>query len=174
MTDLRIPSKEQCIKILEKYNTPTNIIQHCLLVTEISENFCFKIKQINNKLVIAGAMLHDIGRSVDHSILHAIKGVKILAQENLDQRILSIVKRHIGTGINKEEAVKLGLPNEDYIPITREEVLVSYSDNLAYGSKRCSFEEVLEQFISKFGENSQVVEGFYKQRKIVEEMLMSD
>ena len=92
MTDLRIPSKEQCIKILEKYNTPTNVIQHCLLVTEISENFCFKIKQINNKLVIAGAMLHDIGRSVDHSILHAIKGVKILAQENLDQRILLIVK----------------------------------------------------------------------------------
>lgn len=171
---MKIPTKKQCKKILEKYNTPLNVIQHCLLVTEIAEEFCKKNKQIDKDLVIAGAMLHDIGRSVDHSIRHAIEGVKILKKEKLDPRIISIVERHIGTGIHKEEAVKLGLPVEDYIPATIEEVIVSYADNLACGDKRCSFEEVLRQLTDKFGEDSNIVKGFYKQKDMIEKILNSD
>ncbi|MCE7741200.1 MAG: HDIG domain-containing protein [Candidatus Heimdallarchaeota archaeon] len=174
MSNLGIPSKEKCKKILQKYNTPANVIKHCLLVTEISEEFCNKIDQIDKDLVIAGAMLHDIGRSIDHSIKHAIEGVRILERENLDPRVISIVKRHIGTGITKNEAAKLGLPVENYIPSTKEELLVSYSDNLACGDKRCSFEEILELFIRKFGNDSHVVKEFHKQKEIIEKMLSSN
>ena len=119
-------------------------------------------------------MLHDIGRSVDHSIRHAVEGVKILQKEKLDSRVISIVKRHIGTGITADEARKLGIPIDDYIPVTNEEILVSYADNLACGSKHCSFEEKLEQFTKKFGSESQVVKGFHKQKSIIEEMLNSN
>ncbi len=173
MPNLIIPSKEICKKILQKYNTPANVIRHCLLVTEIAEEFCKKIKQVDGKLVIAGAMLHDIGRSVDHSIKHAIEGVKILEKEGLDPRIITIVKRHVGTGITAEEALNLGLPIEDYTPVTNEEVIVSYSDNLVCGERRCSFEEILEQFIKKFGKDSHVVKGFYKQKEMIEKMIIS-
>jgi len=65
-------------------------------------------------------MLHDIGRSVTHSIFHAIEGVKILKRENISERIINIVKNHIGTGIPKKEAKKLDLPEDDYIPKTKE------------------------------------------------------
>ncbi len=174
MSSTKIPSKEKCEKLLQKYNTPPNVIKHCLLVTEISNEFCDKIKQIDKNLVIAGAMLHDIGRSVDHSIRHAINGAKILKEEKLDPRIISIVKRHIGTGITKDEAIKLGLPIEDYIPSSKEEILVSYCDNLTCGDKRCSFDETLKQFIMKFGEDSHVVKGFHKQKETVEKMLNSN
>ena len=161
MSDLIIPSKETCKKILQKYNTPANVIRHCLLVTEIAEEFCKKIKQVDGKLVIAGA------------IKHAIEGVKILEKEGLDPRIITIVKRHVGTGITAEEAVNLGLPIEDYTPVTNEEVIVSYSDNLVCGERRCSFEEILEQFIKKFGKDSHVVKGFYKQKEMIEKMIIS-
>ena len=174
MSKTKIPSEEECEKILQKYKVPPNVINHCILVKEISEEFCEKIKQIDRSLVIAGAMLHDIGRSVDHSIRHAIEGVKILEEEKLDPRIISIVKRHIGTGITKDESIKLGLPVDDYIPSTKEEVLVSYCDNLACGNKRCSFEETLKQFIRKFGKDSHVVKGFYNQKEAIKKMLISN
>jgi uncharacterized protein (TIGR00295 family) len=174
MSDSRLPSKDQCQEILLKYKTPINVIKHCLAVAKISEEFCDKINDIDKKLVVAGAMLHDIGRSIDHSIKHAIVGAKILEKENLDPRIISIVKRHIGTGITEEEAIKLGLPVDDYIPRTNEEVLVSYADNLVCGDKRCSFEETLKRFINKFGKDSHVVKGFYRQKMIIEKMLDSN
>ncbi|TFG10710.1 HDIG domain-containing protein [Candidatus Heimdallarchaeota archaeon] len=167
----RIPSKEECKAILLKYNAPDSVIKHCLIVTEIAEEFCNRIPQIDKDIVIAGAMLHDIGRSIDHSIRHAIEGAKILQEEYIDQRIISIVKKHIGTGITQAEAEKLGLPIDDYMPHTNEEILVSYADNLACENKRCSFEKTLENFISKFGRESHVVKGFYRQKEIIESIL---
>ncbi len=170
MVSNKIPSKEECLNILKKYNTPLEVIQHCLTVTQIVEGFILQINNINKELVIAGAMLHDIGRSVDHTIFHAVKGVKILKEENLDSKILSIVKNHIGTGIEKEEAIKLGLPPENYIPQTNEEILVSYSDNLAFGNKKRSFDEGLKEFIAKFGANSDIVKRFYEHKEIIEKL----
>lgn len=170
MVSSRIPSKEECLVILKKYDTPLQVIQHCLTVTQIVEDFISQINNINKELAIAGAMLHDIGRSVDHTIFHAVKGVEILKEENLDPRVLSIVRNHIGTGIEKEEAIKLGLPSGEYIPQTIEEILVSYSDNLAFGKKKRTFNEGLKEFISKFGADSNIVKRFYEQKEIIEKL----
>jgi len=170
MVSNKIPTKEECLSILKKYNTPQQVIQHCLTVTRIVEEFVSQINNIDKQLVIAGAMLHDIGRSVDHTIFHAVKGVEILKKENLDSRILSIVRNHIGTGIEKKEAIKLGLPPRDYIPQTIEEILVSYSDNLAFGSKKRSFDEGLKEFVNKFGANSNIVKRFYEHKEIIEKL----
>ncbi len=170
----KIPTKEKCLAILRKYNTPAQVIDHCLTVTKIAERFCAQIDNVNTKLVIAASMLHDIGRSKEHSIFHAIEGVKILEGENLDQLLILIVKKHIGTGITETEATKLGLPLDDYIPKTTEEIIVSYSDNLACGSRECSFDEVLNNFISKFGEDSHVVRGFFRQKEFIEKIIMKN
>lgn len=171
MTDTHIPSKNQCLEILKRHNTPPQIIQHCLCVTKIAEGFCQRISDIDTQLVIAGSMLHDIGRSVTHSIFHAVKGVAILENEGVNPRILSIVLKHIGTGITEEEANELGLPSQDYFPQTAEELIVSFSDNLVCGMQRCTFEETLGRFIEKFGSESHVVKGFYKQRELIEKMI---
>lgn len=171
MENSSIPTKDQCMYILKKYKTPNTIIQHCLAVTGIVEEFCLKIPQVNRKIAIAGAMLHDIGRTITHSISHAINGVKILEKENIDSRIIAIVRNHIGTGIVKEEAKKLGLPPEDYIPETLEEEIVSYSDNLTSGNDQCSFEETLDHFIQEFGKESHVVQGFFRQKKLLDSLI---
>ncbi len=170
----KIPTKEKCLIILKKHNAPSQVIDHCLIVTKIAERFCAQIDEINTELVIAASMLHDIGRSKDHSIFHAIEGVKILESEKLDQRLILIVKKHIGTGITETEATKLGLPPDDYIPKTIEEIVVSYSDNLVCGIRECTFDEVLKNFISKFGEDSYVVRGFFRQKEFVEKIMMKN
>jgi len=163
-----IPSEEECLSLLKKYKTPSNVIRHCEVVTRIAKRISSQLKGVNLELVIAGAMLHDIGRSVTHSIFHAIEGVKILKRENISERIINIVKNHIGTGIPKKEAKKLDLPEDDYIPKTIEEEIVSFADNLSKGEKEISFEEAKKLFVKKFGHNSYVVRGFERQKNRID------
>ncbi|MHA1317739.1 MAG: hypothetical protein ACTSPP_06270, partial [Candidatus Heimdallarchaeaceae archaeon] len=88
--------------------------------------------------------------------------------ENISERIINIVKNHIGTGIPKKEAKKLDLPEDDYIPKTIEEEIVSFADNLSKGEKEISFEEAKELFVKKFGHNSYVVRGFERQKNRID------
>ena len=171
MQSLKLPSKEECLALHKKYNSPKPVIEHCLTVTKIAENFCVQIEGIDRELVVAGAMLHDIGRVKSHSIFHAVEGVKILEKEGLNEKLIQIVKKHIGTGILLAEAVELGLPPDDYIPKTVEEIVVSYADKLATGDRETSFEEALSRLIVKFGKDSHVVKGLYKQKEYVEKLI---
>ncbi|UJG42470.1 MAG: HDIG domain-containing protein [Candidatus Heimdallarchaeum endolithica] len=159
-----IPSEEECYMLLRKYKTPPNVVRHCEVVTKIAKRIASPLKGVNLELVVAGAMLHDIGRSVTHSIFHAIEGVKILEKENISEKVLDIVKKHIGTGIPKKEAKKLGLPEDDYVPKTIEEEIVSFADNCSKGENEISFEEAKKMFVKKFGHDSYVVKGFERQK----------
>jgi uncharacterized protein (TIGR00295 family) len=91
--------------------------------------------EINMPLIEAGALLHDIGRSKVHDLSHAIVGSEIAERLGLSGDLISIIKNHIGAGITKEEALKNGLPGEDFIPITLEEKIVAAADNLAAGDR---------------------------------------
>jgi uncharacterized protein len=101
---------------------------------------------LDRDLILAGALLHDIGRSVTHDITHAVEGVRIAQRLGLPRPIIDIIQRHIGAGLTKEEAGALGLPPGDYIPLTREEKLVSYADNLVSGTRVDSYELTVEKF----------------------------
>lgn len=81
-------------------------------------------------LVIAGAILHDIGRSQDHSILHASIGASIAQRYGLPDAIVEIIRKHTGAGLDQEDVLELGLPPGDYMPCTIEEKIVAHSDNL--------------------------------------------
>jgi uncharacterized protein (TIGR00295 family) len=81
-------------------------------------------------LISRGALLHDIGRSRDHGIRHAIAGAEILRRRGLDDRIVRIVECHIGAGIDPVEAEKIGLPSGNYLPETLAEKIVAHADNL--------------------------------------------
>ncbi len=163
-----IPTKQECLVILKKYNTPQNVIEHCITVTTVAERIVNKIPSVNKSIVIAGAMLHDIGRSVTHGLRHAIEGANILKKENIDERIINIVLHHIGTGISREESLKLGLPEDNYSPKTLEEIIVSYADNIVKGNNEIGFTSAVHMLIKKFGKESKIVKNFYRQKEIIE------
>jgi len=96
-------------------------------------------------LVEAGALLHDIGRSKTHGILHTVEGAKIAREIDLPDSIINIIERHIGAGLSAEEAKKLGLPAKDYIPITLEEKIVCHADSLVDNSKKQNIEKEVER-----------------------------
>ena len=87
------------------------------------------------ELVIAGALLHDIGRAKDHSIMHANVGADMAERLGLPEELVSIIRKHIGAGIDEADAREMGMPEGDYIPRTLEEKIVAHADNMVSDSR---------------------------------------
>ena len=150
------------IELLEKENTPKNVIDHCkavyLKAMEIAANF----DDVDEELIRKGALLHDIGRSKTHGITHAIEGVEIAKRYGYSQDVLNIIERHIGAGITEEEAVELGLPQKSYIPQTLEEKIVAHADNLISGSDEVDIDFVIKKWKRNIKDSDDNIERLIK------------
>lgn len=119
----------------------------------ISNQLIFKGYDIDIRLVEAGALLHDIGRSQSHEVDHAVRGAEIARDLGLPDKVIRIIERHIGAGIPEEEAREIGLPDGKYIPFTLEEKIVAYADKLIAGRCEVDIKVTMKVFASKLGEN---------------------
>ena len=130
----------------------------------MAQNMAERVKMaIDRELVRKGGLFHDIGRSKTHGIEHALSGVEIGRELGFPDPLLDVIERHIGAGITASEAARLGLPRKDYLPLTAEEKIVSYADNLTNGVREMSFQEALERFQRMLGFDHECVELFKRQ-----------
>ncbi len=143
-----VPDERESLKILKNAGASDELIQHAETVRELAVRIGERCKA-DLRLVTAGAMLHDIGRTVTHGIGHAVAGARIVREAHVDERVARIVERHTGAGITREEAVELNLPPADYVPETIEEMVVAHADNLVSGSKRINLNIVVENYRRK-------------------------
>ena len=143
-----IPKPEKCIELLKQAGCSNSVIEHCKAVRDYAVKIAEKAGA-DVELVEAGALLHDIGRSKTHSINHVIEGIKIAKKLGLPDKIVRIIERHIGAGISKEEAVKLGLPENNYMPISLEEKIVCHADNLIQNCKKQPVEKEIKKALKK-------------------------
>ena len=144
----KIPTAEECITLLKENGCSKEVISHCKAVRDIALKIA-EYTDADKKLVEAGALLHDIGRSKTHGIKHVIEGVKIAKKLDFPEEIIKIIERHIGAGISKEEAKKLGLPSNNYVPVTLEEKIVCHADNLIQNGKKQPVEKEVEKALKK-------------------------
>lgn len=103
----------------------------------------------NVDLVSAGAMLHDLGRAEEHGMSHAVVGARLAQERGLDRRIVEIIRRHIGAGLDEQEVLEMGLPPGDYIPRSLEEKIVAHADNLVNDNQIWHYQDALEKMLSK-------------------------
>ena len=145
----KLPSREQSVNLLFENGCSPNVVRHCKAVAdlaiELSKTLKKKGRNIDVKLVEAGALLHDIGRSRTHTINHLIEGVRIAESAGLPNSVVLIIKRHVGGGVTPEEAAKLGWPKDDYVPGSLEEKIVCYADKLIEGSNRVPIQVTIDQ-----------------------------
>ncbi len=141
------------IQLLNELNCPKWVIDHSIGVSNKALEIASNFDNVDIELIKTGALLHDVGRSKTNSIEHAVVGAEILRKLGFSKEICLIIERHIGTGISKEESVKLGLPVKSYIPQTLEERIVSHSDNLFNGSEEVNVEFTINKWKRKLGEN---------------------
>ncbi|AGI48500.1 putative domain HDIG [Thermoplasmatales archaeon BRNA1] len=125
------------------------VVVHCATVRAVAEEIAKAIPEADMDIVIAGALLHDIGRSRLHSIEHAYIGAQILEQEGLPQCLVDIVRKHTGAGLDQEDVEEMGLPPGDYIPRTIEEKIVAHADNLVSDNRVVEVQHSIEKLESK-------------------------
>lgn len=125
-----IPSDFRCIEYLEEAGCKRRVIIHCCTVNAVAQEIVSRIPGADVELVTAGALLHDIGRSVDHSIMHAYIGSQIAEAYGLPKELVDIIRKHTGAGLDAEDVEEMGLPPADYMPRTIEEKIVAHADNM--------------------------------------------
>jgi len=139
-----LPNREQAIELLRKNHCPPQVINHCVAVADLAletaEILLVKGLKVNLELVEAGALLHDLGRSKNHTVDHGLVGAQMAKSIGLPESVINIIKRHVGGGITVEEAKRFGWPKDCYSPQTLEEKIVSYADKLINHSKRVPIE----------------------------------
>lgn len=140
-----VPTDKEIRALHEKY-APTReafdlVHTHCEIVCEVAEQFlCRADPPLDEALVRAGALLHDIGvyRLYDPEVglatgdyvRHGVLGHEILAAEGFPETLCRFCSHHTGVGLTREDvrSQDLPLPVADYLAETDEERLVMYAD----------------------------------------------
>ena len=152
-------SREDSIALLKKITEENfeGIFKHSKAVETLAIHIASQI-ECDIDLVVAGSLLHDIGRSKyppksNNAILHGVEGAKILKNNGIDQRIISITERHIGAGITVKdiEKQKIPIPKKDYLPTTIEEKIVAYADNCVKYDEILDVDYPISRFYKSLG-----------------------
>ncbi|HUR63943.1 MAG TPA: HD domain-containing protein [Candidatus Thermoplasmatota archaeon] len=135
---------------------PAWVPGHCRCVEALALAMCACAERqglaVDRAVVSAGALLHDLGRSVTQDVRHASVGADLLradGKDAWDERVVLCVERHTGAGIDAQEAKALALPVKDYTPRSLEERIVCHADNLYSGEKRLSLGDALAKYEAK-------------------------
>jgi len=100
-------------------------------------------------LVIAGSLLHDIGRSIDNGIGHALIGSELIEKMGFSEDLVSIIRKHTGAGLDAIDTKEMGLPPGDYMPKTIEEKIVAHADNLVSDNRVVTHKHSVERLVNK-------------------------
>ncbi|MFQ6106051.1 MAG: tRNA (cytidine(56)-2'-O)-methyltransferase [Thermoplasmata archaeon] len=124
-----LPSRKACLRALQEAGCDGGVVIHCKRVSRLARKiagFC----GADEEVCALGGLLHDIGRGRTHGIDHGVVGAHILRERGFPEVLVEIAERHVGAGIARDEARRLGLPVRSYIPRTLEQKVVSHADNL--------------------------------------------
>ena len=167
-----LPTRDFAFELLKKLKVPYQVRRHSIKVAEKALEIADKITKakVNKELIEIGALLHDIGRSKTHSFKHAVIGGKILKQMGLPESLVKICERHILGGLDKEDAVDVGLPEKDYIPQTLEEKIICLADKLTAGTKEVTITQRFEKWFSKYGKTKILIKSHKRIQEIQKEI----
>ena len=136
---IKIPSREECLKILKENNVPENVVRHSLKVAELALDIAKRLKargiNVDISLLEAAAILHDIMRSKKGD--HAIEGARFIK----------------GIGYEKvaETAKAHGLYNLPKIkPETTEQKILFYADKRIIEDRIVSLKERFDDFRKRY------------------------
>ena len=158
---MKILTEKECVEILEKNNTPENVIAHskavCKAALEIADKLTKKGVNVNRDLVLAGALLHDIERVKEN---HIVKGVELI--NNLGfKEVAEVVKKHGLYHLKKEE----------FQPKTIEEKIVFYADKLIDEDETVSVKERFRRIAIRHN-IKETGDFYYKFTKKIEKELL--
>ena len=155
----------QDIEALEKAGCPDEAVFHSIEVARKALEISSRVGiPVDRKLIIRGAVYHDLGKAKTYGMHHGEIGAQMAKELKLEDSIINIILKHIRGGLTEPEAVELGLPVRDYTLKTPEEKIIIYSDrmvdiytggivpNTDEKDAENHFVEILQQY-EKYGKN---------------------
>ena len=159
----KIPTYDECLKILKENNVPDNVVTHLKAVCNFSIKVCDLLEKkginVNKDLVVAGALLHDIKKI--NSEDHVIEGYGLVKSLGFPEVAL-LIKKHGLMHINKNE----------FVPKSWEEKIVFYADKRVKGDKIVSVDERFEYIKQRYKKDN--VEKEVEFTKKIEYELLGD
>ena len=156
MIETKLPTRAETLEILVAAGCSRRVIDHSKAVSKFSVKLAgaFQARgiDIDLQLVEIGGLLHDIGRSKTHTVDHGSIGGEVARSLRLATPLVHIIERHVGGGIPKEEARRLGWPPRDYLPETWEERIVCYADKRVEGLRVVSIRRAMRPYVDRLGE----------------------
>jgi uncharacterized protein len=143
-----IPDVKQCLGLMEQYHMLPNIREHSIVVARVAEIITHGLLEAGQNLslekVIAGALLHDIGKTacLDNDDDHAVKGFEICLAHNLNS-IADIIAEHV--------ILKTYSSDNEF----SEKEIVYYADKRVNHDQVVSLDERLEYIIDRYGMNNE-------------------
>ena len=158
---MKIPTKEECLKVLNLNKVPENIVGHLQTVHDFSMKVCNLLEgrgiKINKKLVAAAALLHDVFKLKSEN--HEIEGANYI--ESLGYKeIADIIIKH---GLKN-------LHDPKFQPKSWEEKAVFYADKRCNGKMVVSVDERFEDIKQRYKKEG--VEPELKFTKKIEEEIL--
>lgn len=137
-----IPSPDECLELLDEAGCSKDVIEHAVTVQRLASAMAQRT-EVDEDIVAASALLHDVGRGITHDTYHVPEGVAFLEEQGVDERVVDCVARHMGAGIEDETAEELGWPSGVWTPQRMEEKIVCHADNLTGGTTYRGLETVI-------------------------------
>ena len=156
MIETKLPTRAEALDFLVAAGCSKRVLDHSKAVSKFSvklaKGFQAKGIDVDLHLVEIGGLLHDIGRSKTHTVDHGSIGGEVARSIGLPLPLVRIIERHVGGGIPKEEARRLGWPHRDYLPETWEEKIVCYADKRVEGLRVVSIQRAIRPYVARLGE----------------------
>ena len=166
----QLPTAEDCTKLMEHYEMLPNIREHSLIVasvaatlfTALEKNIAEKLP--DRELVIKGAMLHDIAKTIclHGKCMHDVMGEKICLDHGYPD-LAEIVKEHVYLEQYPERSWMDG--------IFQAKEIVFYADKRVNHDQLVSLSERLSYILKTYGQKNKkreqfIMNNFFKCKKL--------
>ena len=181
---MNLPTREQCLALLEKYNIPRHIVRHSLAVERVAVFLAKKFNEagipVDAGLVSRGALLHDIDKietlKEGFGHLHGKMGREILEKEGFPE-IGKIAEAH---HLERVLSLKPFFPREKSLgksaPVGAkpfdcwEEKIVYYADKRVNHDKIVSLDERFDYLLKRYGIEKGIRRTFLHCKPLVEKL----
>lgn len=155
----RIPSQEECEKLMAHHSMLPNIVEHSIQVMHVSLAITDNLKNgmaVNRNLVIAAALLHDITktRSLKTNERHDISGGELLREMGFTS-VAEIVEQHIVfQNLNPQGRLE-------------EREIVYYADKRVTHDKIVTIDERVHYLIQRYGTTEEIRSRIFQNKNLV-------
>lgn len=132
-----LPSAAECRAYWRELGAPPALTRHLEAVNRVATALVAALKQrghrVDERLVEAAALLHDLGRVRTQGAAHGVESAKLVRAKGWDEKLARAVACHVGGGLDDADIHALRLEHrhgDDYMPRSLEEKVVCLADKL--------------------------------------------